>query len=101
MKLNQANSILDQLFKEYPHDFVQPEAMTEEMRDALAKAFSMPGFRKYLEHLVNKLVLNSAVLTDNMETLLIRKGRILAIKELLSRCFNCLEAITKQNEKKV
>lgn len=103
MKLQETDALLKILFDASPQDFQQPEKVTSEMKMALAQCYAIEGFRKYLEHAMNKFILTSALQSDNIESLLVRRGRILTLKELLEvsrTCFhdyNQLKAIAKKD----
>jgi hypothetical protein len=95
MTFKETNALLKLLFDASPHDFQSPKQMTTEMKMAMAQAYAIEGFRKYLEHALDKFILNSALRTDNMEALMVRRGRILTLKELLEVGKSCYQDYNK------
>lgn len=98
MEKNETNALLELLFKTSPHDFQAPVQVTTQMRMALAQAYAIPGFKDYLENAMNKFILSSAIQSDDMDSLNVRKGRILTLKgllELSKTCYNDYNSLKK------
>lgn len=89
MNLKTANEIIASNHSSHPIDYLEPKQITIQMKEALAQAYAIPGFKEYLENSYNTFIRNSAMHTDNMEALLLRKGRIATIGELLVLSRSC------------
>ena len=98
MNFKETNALLKILFDTSPHDFNAPRQVTTEMKMSLAQVYAIEGFRKYIENALNKFILNSALQTDNMEALMVRRGRILTLKELLEVSRTCFHDYNKLKE---
>jgi hypothetical protein len=106
MKLKETDALLKLLFDTAPYDFQSPQQVTVEMRRALGQAYAIPGFKEYLENAMNQFILTAALKSDDMESLSVRKGRILTLKGLLEvsrTCFhdyNQLKQLAQKDAKK-
>ena len=89
MTLKETNSIISDNHENHPVDYLEPRQITIQMKEALAQAYAIPGFREYLENSYNTFIRSSALHTDNMEGLLVRKGRISTIGDLLVLSRSC------------
>jgi len=69
--------------------FRKPAALTTEMKDALAKCYAMPGFRSYLENMINSLIVISAMKSENMQELSEYRGSIRQAEKILSQSMAC------------
>lgn len=102
MKTNEVDALLQVLFDASPHDFMPPEQVSPAMKRGLAQCWGIEGFREYLEHAMNKFILNSALRSETMEEVWLRKGRILTLKELLEvskTCFHDYDRLKKLSQK--
>ena len=45
--------------------FKKPVALSTEMKESLAHCYNMPGFRKYLENMLNSLIVLAATKAKN------------------------------------
>lgn len=89
MDTKELNNLIQKQFGLEPIDFSEPTEINALMRQALAEAYSKEGFRKYLENAISKLTVNSAYKSDNWESVLVRKGGILFLKQLLDVSKTC------------
>jgi hypothetical protein len=95
MNLKETNALLKILFDAAPHDFHEPEKVTTQMKKGLAQCYSVDGFKEYLENAMNQFILSSALKTDDLESLAVRKGRILTLKSLLELSRTCFQDLTQ------
>ena len=95
---NETTSLLQLLFDTAPHDFQEPKKVTPQMRKALAQCYAVDGFKEYLENAINQFVLTAALKSEDMDSLNVRKGRILTLKGLLELSRTCFQDYTKLQE---
>lgn len=98
MKFDEANSLLAILFDKSPHDFNDPKSITITQKEALARVYAEKDFRDYLTNSINKIIMSSALYSDDVESLMIRKGMLLTLKQLhdLSKsCYNDYMSLKK------
>lgn len=91
MKTEDINKIIQDQFSLDPIDLTEPEKLTIEMKEALAQAYAMPGFRLYLNNAINKLRINAVEKSSDWEGVLYRRGGIIFLKQLndISKsCYN-------------
>ena len=98
MNLKETNALLKILFDTAPHDFQAPVQVTTEMKTALAQCYALEGFRKYIENAMNQFILSAALKSEDMESLSVRKGRILTLKGLLEVSKTCFHDYNKLKE---
>lgn len=81
-------------------DFEEPKGeLDHEMKEGLAQAYAIRGFRKYLERAVNVSIHNAAMSSGNEEIRGVFKGRALSLKELLLKGKRAFEQYEKLNKK--
>ena len=83
------NEVLRKQFELDPIDFTEPVEISASMRQGLAEAYAKEGFRKYLENGINKLRVNAVEKSDDWESVLVRKGGIKFLKQLLDVSKTC------------
>ena len=98
MNQKETDALLKLLFEAAPHDFQDPQQITTQMKMALAQCYAMEGFKKYLENGLDKFILSSAIRSGTMEEVLVRRGRILTLKELLEVARTCYHDYNKLKE---
>ena len=98
--------IITKQFKERPLDYADPKEIDAGMRQGLAEAYAKDGFRRYLENAINHLKENAATKSSNWEEVLVRRGGIMFLKQLLDVSHVCyseylkINKITQQNAQK-
>ena len=69
--------------------FRKPVTLTTEMKESLAKCYAIEGFRKYMENMINSLVVISAMKSETMEELSEYRGAIKQAEKILSQAKTC------------
>ena len=78
--------------------FRKPVQMSTEMKDALAHCYNMPGFRKYLENMLNALIILAATKRTTEIEIAENRGAIGIVEKILKTsksCYYDFEVINK------
>jgi len=84
--------------------FKKPVALSTEMKEALANCYSFEGFRKYLDNMINSLVVLSAMKSKNEVELAEKRGGIEIATKILGQardCYYLKEKILEMEKKKL
>jgi len=82
--------------------FKKPTQLSVEMKDALAKCYAMPGFRKYLENMLNALIILAARKARTENELAENRGAIDIVEKIMGTAkvcyydFNIIKKIKKK-----
>ena len=80
----ETNERLKELFDLYPIENLQPGIVTEQMKSGLAKFYSDPGMRLYLENAVKIALKNMAIAPDQIQ-ITYYKSRVDVLEQLLAK----------------
>jgi len=78
--------------------FKKPVALSSEMKESLAHCYNMPGFRKYLENMLNALIILGATKYKTDMEIAENRGAIQAVEKILKTskvCYYDYETIKK------
>lgn len=78
--------------------FKKPVALSSEMKESLAHCYQMEGFRKYLENMLNALIVLSAMKSKNEIELSNRRGAIEIVEKILGTSKSCWNDYNKIKE---
>ena len=86
---------LEALFDLYPVEDLRPVEVKEEMKDGLAKAYSLKGFRAYLEN-ATKIALKNMAIASTAVEISYYKSRVDVLEQLLAKGKQMFETIKKK-----